>query len=168
MQDLVSIHIRKQALKFSAAHMTVFPDGHKENLHGHNYEVELRVRMKKVPIQEMISFGVFSAIMKDLCAAWDEKVLLPKHCPFLKINKETAEEVDFTVCKKRYVLPADEIVWIPKDNATSEALAETFCKRFVERAKKEISLAAIESFAIRVDEITGQGCWFEWRNPEWT
>ena len=30
------IHIRKDHLKFAAAHMTVFPDGGKECLHGHN------------------------------------------------------------------------------------------------------------------------------------
>ena len=34
------LHIRKEALKFSAAHMTVFPDGTKESLHGHNYRTK--------------------------------------------------------------------------------------------------------------------------------
>ena len=37
MLDSYEIRIRKEALKFAASHMTVFPDGTKEALHGHNY-----------------------------------------------------------------------------------------------------------------------------------
>jgi 6-pyruvoyltetrahydropterin/6-carboxytetrahydropterin synthase len=40
------IHIRKENIKFSSAHMTVFPDGTKEALHGHNYQVELTLELK--------------------------------------------------------------------------------------------------------------------------
>ena len=35
----VRIHIARPEFKFSCAHMTVFPDGSKERLHGHNYIV---------------------------------------------------------------------------------------------------------------------------------
>ena len=50
------IHIRKDNLKFSAAHMTVFPDGSKEGLHGHNYEVELAVELVEPALARMLSY----------------------------------------------------------------------------------------------------------------
>ena len=38
-----SILIEKEYLKFSCAHFLIFPDGSKERLHGHNYQVTAEV-----------------------------------------------------------------------------------------------------------------------------
>ena len=63
-----TIHIRKDNLKFSAAHMTVFPDGRKEGLHGHNYQVELTVELQEPPaLARMLSYEVFNSTLSDSC-----------------------------------------------------------------------------------------------------
>ena len=38
-----SVHVAKENLKFSAAHFIAYP-GFREPLHGHNYQVAIRVK----------------------------------------------------------------------------------------------------------------------------
>src|SRR5689334_14368354 len=101
------IHLRKEALKFSSAHMTVFPEGTKEALHGHNYTTEITIELKSTTLADLVSFSVFKKIAKELCDTWDEKVLLPSKCPHFQIKSHTAQEIEFVLCKKRYVIPGD-------------------------------------------------------------
>ncbi|MDC0574224.1 6-carboxytetrahydropterin synthase, partial [Luminiphilus sp.] len=43
MSQLATLHINKQAHKFSAAHFTIFSATDRERLHGHNYGVSARI-----------------------------------------------------------------------------------------------------------------------------
>ena len=43
------IFVGKDVHKFSSAHMTVFPDGSKERLHGHNFMVDESVWSGRAP-----------------------------------------------------------------------------------------------------------------------
>ena len=43
MSQLATLHIDKQAHKFSAAHFTIFSETDRERLHGHNYGVSARI-----------------------------------------------------------------------------------------------------------------------------
>ena len=162
MEPLYRLFIRKDALKFSAAHMTVFPDGTKEPLHGHNYRLELTVTVAKVPVAEMVPFSSFKRVMKLHCDTWDEKVLLARQSPFLSIDSETKETCEFRLCGKRYVLPADEVVWLPVENITSESLAELLCGRLVVSLGTALRSGPVRALEVRVDEITGQGASFSW------
>ncbi len=83
------IQIRKEALKFSSAHMTVFANGTKENLHGHNYRTVVKLEFERFSLSEMIPFSELKSEMRKICSEWDEHVLLPSRCPFLKIIHET-------------------------------------------------------------------------------
>jgi 6-pyruvoyltetrahydropterin/6-carboxytetrahydropterin synthase len=155
-------HIRKEALKFASAHMTVFPDGTKEALHGHNYRTEVSVDLRSIALDQMISFSVFKAAMKQICDAWDEKVLLAKNCPFFKVIASSPKELEFTLCGKRYVLPADEVVLIERDNITSETLSAEFCQQLLKKLGPKVT-AAILGLEVRIEEMTGQGASTIWR-----
>lgn len=159
------IRIRKPAHKFTAAHMTVFPDGGKERLHGHNFEVELQVRVVKSTLAQMISFSVFNAVLRELCEGWDERLILARQCPQLKILQQTNDVLEFSLCSKRYAVPAEDVAWIEADNVTTEALAEIFCKKFVEALQSKVRMAQLASVSITVFENPGQGAAFEWSNP---
>src|SRR5690349_3465641 len=131
-QKSYRVHIQKEALKFSAAHMTVFPDGTKEALHGHNYMTEVEFDLEDVALSRLISFSVFKDAIRKICQSWDEKVLIPANCPFLQIKSQTKEEVEFLLCGKRYVLPLEEVVFLPIDNVSSEGLSQEFCRQLIE------------------------------------
>jgi 6-pyruvoyltetrahydropterin/6-carboxytetrahydropterin synthase len=156
-------HIRKEALKFASAHMTVFPDGSKEALHGHNYRTEVSIDLRTIVLEQMISFDVFKSAMKQICDAWDEKVLLAKNCPFFKIIASSAKELEFTLCGKRYVLPADEVVLIERDNVTTETLSAEFCKQLIQKLDPELIGSVILGLEVRIEEMTGQGASTFWK-----
>ncbi len=155
------IHIQKEALKFSAAHMTVFSAKEKENLHGHNYSVEVSIEFSDYQLDKMISFATLKAQMKQICHEWDEKVLLPEKCPHLKVLSKDQTSIEFTLCDQRYLLPIAETLLLPVDNVVTETLSELFCKRFTSALKKETpkepTLMGIKKIEVRVEEIPGQG-----------
>lgn len=157
------IHIRKEALKFSVAHMTVFPDGTKEPLHGHNYSTEVSIQLKDIAFQEMISFSEYKKAMKAICSLWDEKVLLPKRCPLFKVKSHTAEELEFTLCGKRYVLPADEVVLLDLENITTETLAFEFAQQLFKSLHFILERGLVLAIDVRVDESPGQGATYSQR-----
>ncbi len=156
------IYIRKEALKFSAAHMTVFSNGSKEALHGHNYFTEVVIGLTETGFEEMVSFSVFKNEIKKMCFIWDEKILLARNCPFMQMVIESDQEIEFLLTKKRYVLPADEVVFLPVQNVTSEALSELFCLNLVARFKLEKFFHLIQEVQVKIEETSGQGASFIW------
>ncbi len=156
------LHIRKEALKFSAAHMTVFPDGTKERLHGHNYQTELTVGLGEHSLKKMVSFSIFKSALAAICAEWDEKVLLAENCPFLKFSGKAGKETEFTLCGKRYVLPSEEVAKIPVENITSEDLAAEALRRVLQALQKSAEFKNLSFIELRVDESPGQGASARW------
>jgi 6-pyruvoyltetrahydropterin/6-carboxytetrahydropterin synthase len=150
------IRIRKEAHKFAASHMTVFPDGSKEALHGHQYLPTVKIAVQEVDLKNMIPFSDVKVAMKKIAKFWDEKVLLATENPYFKISKKSKTEVDFVLCKKRYVIPADEIVFLDTDNITCENLS----KVYFDLLERELGLTRnqnILSISVDIEESPGQG-----------
>jgi 6-pyruvoyltetrahydropterin/6-carboxytetrahydropterin synthase len=161
-----SLHIHKDRLKFAAAHMTVFVDGTKEKLHGHNYQLFLTLNLKTPALAQslpqLVPFSLFKTSAQQICDEWDEHLLLAEVCPFLKITEKNQTSVDFQLCGVRYVIPSHEIIWIPTDNITTETLAQYFSQRFLELIKTQakahaLDFQTIKSIEIRIEETPGQG-----------
>lgn len=143
--------------------MTVLPDGTKEPLHGHNYYVHITVHARKGG--PLLSFSILKRAAHELCERWEEKILLPQKCSLFSITRQDEREIDFTLCNKRYVLPSDEVVLLPVDNVTTEALAEVFCWNLVELLRKAPETRPVVGLEVRVDEFEGQGASFAWTSP---
>lgn len=164
-KDCHRVHIRKETIKFSAAHMTVFPDGTKEPLHGHNYQVSLTLEISDASLKSMVRFTELKKSLAALCAKWDERVLLAARCPFLRVRGRAGGEIEFTLCRKRYVLPEDEVVMVPIENVTTELLSKELCRKFIKKLDRKSLARNLRAVALRVDESGGQGSSYEWRNP---
>ncbi len=162
-----TIHIRKDNLKFSAAHMTVFPDGRKEGLHGHNYQVELTVELQDSPaLARMLSYEVFKKALRTVCDQWDEKVLIAGGNPWLELLPAAEGEYACRLCGKRYVLPADEVAVLDMDNVTAENLARALFEQFWVELTRDCSVPWRERVAaagLRIDESRGQGATYSIR-----
>ena len=156
-------HIQKDSLKFASAHMTVFPDGQKEALHGHNYTTRVSLELSSIALKDTIAFSVVKKMMREICQQWDEKVLLPALCPFFRILKRDQQEVEFILCQKRYVLPADETVFLDLDNITSESLAGEFSRRLILGLNGLPEFSVVESVSVVIEESPGQGGTCVWR-----
>ena len=162
-QSQYLLHIRKDALKFASAHMTVFPGGEKEALHGHNYSVEVSLEVKRIDFESTLPFSEVKKVMRGICEEWDEKVLIQKQCPFFHLVKKNAVEVEFLLCQKRYLLPAEEVIFLELDNVTSESLAQEFNRRLLEGLKRLDQFELIQSLTVKIEESPGQGGTCIWR-----
>jgi len=151
------IHFRKSELKFASAHMTVFPDGSKEALHGHNYITEVSLDLESIELSQMVPFSSFKTFILKICEEWDEKVLLQKNCPFFKILSETSQDIEFLLCKKRYILPRDEVILLPLDNIATETLANLFCQKLLNYLETQNFFQNIRGIQVKIEESPGQG-----------
>src|SRR5947207_5893477 len=91
------IRIARAEHKFSCAHMTVFADGTKERLHGHNYTIAVAVEVERVELAAMIPFAPIKAALAELCGAWKEHVLLAAKNPFFELVRDD-REIEFKLC----------------------------------------------------------------------
>ena len=154
-EKLFQIEFSKPAFKFSAGHMTVFSEKKKEALHGHNYQVAVSLQIDSTLQTQFVSFSTFKKPIYQLCAEWDEKVLLPGKCPFLKVHN--AEEIKFDLCGRRYQIPKDEVVLLPIDNVTCENLSALFLERYLALIGEHCDPKLIMSASVTIWESSGQG-----------
>jgi 6-pyruvoyltetrahydropterin/6-carboxytetrahydropterin synthase len=148
------ITIARERYKFSCAHMTVFPDGTKERLHGHNYTLALALDVASVELAAMVPFAAIKACLADLCAAWKEHVLIAARNPHLVILRDDSE-LELTLCGQRYAMPREDALLLPIDNVSVEALAAHVAALLRERiAALSPNVRALE---VTVEEVPGQG-----------
>ncbi len=149
------ILIARAEHKFSCAHMTVFPDGTKERLHGHNYTVSIAIEVDRIDLEAMIPFAPIKAAVAELCRAWKERVLLAARNPHFVVVHDT-HELEITLCGERYVFPRGDVLLLPIDNISVEALAAHVAD--VLRGQ----LAALDApharaLEVKIEESPGQG-----------
>ena len=151
------LHFAKDAHKFSAAHMTLFPDGSKERLHGHNYQVETTVEVAGSEGEAFLSFAELKQGIRGVCEELDERVLLPRRGRGLRIVRHDAEELEIVACGKRYVFPSDEVVLLDYDNVVTETLAEHVAARLATVWAVLAQRGLVRSIEVTVRETLGQG-----------
>ena len=66
MEDF-AILIHKEYFKFSCAHFFIFPDGSKERLHGHNYQVGCEIGGEFSDRGLVIDFKLVKPVVRNMC-----------------------------------------------------------------------------------------------------
>lgn len=155
MRTPYRIEVARERYKFSCAHMTVFPDGRCERLHGHNYYLAAAVDLESIAFADMIDFGVIKDALAALCDSWKEHLLLAERNPHYQLVRRDEVETEFTLCGKRYVIPTEDIIALPIDNVSVEALAAHAADRLLERLGG--ALAGAVGLEVRIEENPGQG-----------
>ena len=149
------ISIAREQYKFSCAHMTVFPDGTKERLHGHNYTIALAVGVERIELASMIPFAPIKAALAELCGGWKEHVLLATKNPFFVLLRDEAE-IEFTLCNERYVMPRQDALLLPIDNISVEALAAHVAELLRARIAM-LDAPHVRTLEVTIEESPGQG-----------
>ncbi|MHA1575992.1 MAG: 6-pyruvoyl trahydropterin synthase family protein [Candidatus Thorarchaeota archaeon] len=117
-----SIRVSSQKMSFSAAHF-VLGNEYCENLHGHNYVLDLVI---EGAIDENGMVMDFKDVKKQairICKILDHKVLLPGESKRIEV-KMINDSVEVHVSGKRYVFPMEDCVILPFKATTAELLAE--------------------------------------------
>jgi 6-pyruvoyltetrahydropterin/6-carboxytetrahydropterin synthase len=147
-----TLYLAKSDFKFAAAHFTWFADGTAERLHGHNYTVRVEVSGPHLAADGMlVEARVVKAEVRRLCAALDERVLLPE--PSARVAVEAhARELEARVAGRSYRLPAADVVRLPVANVTVECLAEHLWRELA----RALAPLALDALAVEVAESDGQ------------
>jgi 6-pyruvoyltetrahydropterin/6-carboxytetrahydropterin synthase len=149
------ISIARDQYKFSCAHMTVFPDGTKERLHGHNYSLAVAIDLDRIDVEAMIPFDQIKAALAELSAEWKERVMVATKNPHLVIVRDDGE-LEFTLCGQRYVMPRGDALLLPIDNISVEALAAHAAAILFERIAV-VGEPYVRAFEVTIEENPGQG-----------
>lgn len=148
--------IAREQYKVSCAHMTVFPDGTKERLHGHNYTFAVAVELDRADLDAMIPFAEIKDALAELCAAWRERVLIARDNRFLTIVRDD-HELELTLCGDRYVFPRGDVLLLPVDNISVEALAAHVAHHLHARLAPQLASPHVRALEATVSESPGQG-----------
>lgn len=148
------ISIARAEYKVSCAHMTVFPDGTKERLHGHNYAIKIALDVDRVDLAAMLPFQAVKAELAALCAAWKERVLIARDNPFLELVRDD-DELELRLCGARYVFPRGDVLLLPVDNISVEGLAGHIAQLLAGKLAPVAPHA--HALEVTVEESPGQG-----------
>ena len=118
---LTTLHIDKEAHKFSAAHYTIFSATERERLHGHNYSVSARIVAPMGDNGFAADYNVYKRRIAALCEGLDEYLVLAGDSPYQTIDDAGANyRVSFNGEDMQF-LKSDTLV-LPISNATVNRL----------------------------------------------
>lgn len=116
---LTTLHIDKEAHKFSAAHYTIFSATERERLHGHNYSVSARIVAPMGDNGFAADYNVYKRRIAALCEGLDEYLVLAGASPYQTIEDAGDNyRVSFNGEDMQF-LKSDTLV-LPISNATVE------------------------------------------------
>ena len=157
MNRLATLHINKQAHKFSAAHFTIFSATERERLHGHNYGVSARIVAEMGENGFSADYNVYKRALQKLCDAHDEYLLLPAQSPWLEVVVRDDEYfVTFNGTTLRF--PCDETLLLPIVNVTVEALAHYLLECLLAEGLMG-DIVELEVFVTSGDGQSSSACW---------
>ena len=150
------IEIAKHALNFSVAHFTIFSKTERENLHGHNFQVECDLTGAVSNDGLTFDYGIIKRVIRGLCDELDEQVILPDRSPFLEIR----EEDDYTIAvfnDERLPFLARDVTILPIANTTVEEFSNYLLHRMLDHP--EFQDREIVKLNVKVSSSPGQtGC----------
>jgi 6-pyruvoyltetrahydropterin/6-carboxytetrahydropterin synthase len=157
------ISLAREQYKFSCAHMTVFPDGSKEPLHGHNYTVSVDLEVDTIELKAMVPFAPIKATLGALCDEWKDHVLLASRNPHFEVIRDS-DEIEFKLCGDRYVMPRRDALLLPIDNVSVEALSAHLANVLRDRIRRGLNASHVRSLVVTVGESPGQSASCEVEN----
>jgi len=153
-----SVVVTKDYLKFAAAHFIAYP-GFREPLHGHNYQVTVRVEADLGPDGYVLDFGLVKRVAKELCEQLDERVLLPAGSDCLRIV-EAGDGVEVTTERgDRFRFPASDVRLLPIAHSSAEELAAYLAGRLRDALRAEAGGRGLVALEIGVAEAPGQAAY---------
>ena len=149
-----SIHVTKENLKFSAAHFIAYP-GFREPLHGHNYQIGVRVEGRLGGTGYVLDFGLIKRLAKEIADRLDERTLIPRDSDCLRIEQSNGQ-ITVGYEEDRFVFPIGDVALLPIAHSSAEELARFIWSELHLALRANNALQDIISIEISVAEGPGQ------------
>jgi 6-pyruvoyl-tetrahydropterin synthase len=154
MSAAFSIHVAKENLKFSAAHFIAYP-GFREPLHGHNYQVGVRVEGRLAETGYVLDFGLVKKLTKEIVDRLDERTIIPRNSDCL-IVEEKDGQVYVAYESERFAFPARDVALLPLIHSSAEELARYIWGELCGLLRQRSALADVLAIEVSVAEGPGQ------------
>lgn len=157
------IELFKEAMKFSAAHFTIFSATRRENLHGHNFSVQAELEGAVSENGMTFDYAECRRRLLEACARLNEITLLPAKSPHLTVREEGGHVVALFNDERLTFLRRDVLV-LPVRNVTCEELAAYLLDGIVDD-KAYLVEHDVRSVTVKVLSGPGQSASAEWTAP---
>lgn len=122
MDSRYQVHVCKDYLKFAAAHFIAYK-GFREPLHGHNYQVSVRVEGGLGADGYVLDFGLVKQAAKRVCERLDERVILPADSDCLTLERSRGQVAVTYEDGATFSFPESDVVLLPIVHSSAEELA---------------------------------------------
>jgi 6-pyruvoyl-tetrahydropterin synthase len=150
-----SVVVAKEYLKFAAAHFIAYP-GFREPLHGHNYQVSVRIEADLGPEGYVLDFGVVKRLARDLCDELDERTIVPERSDCLTVDTQDGVVTLVTETGQRFAFPATDCAVLPIVHSSAEELAAYLLGRLRTALRGETAGRTLVAIEVGVGEAPGQ------------
>ncbi|MGH7898142.1 MAG: 6-pyruvoyl trahydropterin synthase family protein [Candidatus Binatia bacterium] len=158
MSSPYQVHVFKEYLKFSAAHFIAY-QGFREPLHGHNYQVSVRVEGDLGGDGYVLDFGLVKKAAKRVCERLDEKVLLPANSDCLAISRVGGNVSVRYEDGSTFSFPEGDVVMLPIVHSSAEELACHLVTRLLEELP-DLRNRGVRLIEVGVAEAPGQVAYY--------
>ena len=165
MSSQFSVYVAKENLKFSAAHFIAYP-GFREALHGHNYQVGVRVEGNLTGTGYVVDFGLIKKLTKEIVDRIDEHTIVPARSDCLTIEELPGAKVRIRYENDEFVLPAADVFMAPIVHSSAEELARFLWDELHAALKVRGAVAGVSAIEISVAEGPGQAAIFRRETTE--
>ena len=145
-EQITTIDISKEDLKFSCAHFTIFSSSERERLHGHNFKVRAKVTAPVDDNGMCFNYQEIKSRLRQICRNLDEYVLLPGKSPYLKI-KEIDDNFHVNFNNENLIFPVSDTQILNIRNTTVEEFSYFILDQmvnqdnfFIENSVKKITI----------------------------
>lgn len=156
VSETYAVRVYKQYFNFGSAHFLIFGDGSREELHGHNYKVEVEVEGETIAGDLVLDFIQFKPIIRGICDSLDHRTLLPRHNPNLEVvvleDRVEARHRDGSY----FCFPRRDVLVLDLPNTSTEMLATYIAKATLAALPARIPDARLRSLSVSVEESPGQ------------
>jgi len=145
----------RSGIRFDAAH--VIPHHPKcGRLHGHTYALHAEVHGEVDPKTGFVmDFGTVKDALRDIADRLDHHVLVQAKSPHFQVKK-TGPSYHFELGLKHYALPEEDVMLLPIEATTAEALAEYVADEIVSAVSFPPTVKRLD---VGFDESYGKGAW---------
>jgi len=159
MSRTFSIEVAKDYFNFASAHFLIFANGQREPLHGHNYQVSIKIEGELDRAGVVLDFISFKPVIKKICDGLDHRTLIQTESPVIQV-RQRPKEIEVRYRQQRIILPKQDVILLPLINTSTELLAEHVADKIRRQVKQKFHGTQIRSLEVGVEEARGQRGYF--------
>lgn len=158
---MVKITVKREDMKFSCAHFTIFSKTERERVHGHNFRVWAELWSSVDSNGMAIDYTIIRKIILNTCKELNEHMLIPEFSPHLKINKESSK-IEITFNNQSMMFLNSDVKILQLLNITNEELCKIFIAAILDKVDCVENFKLCSKFAIFISSSPGNNVMVDW------